>query len=50
MAETNGGDLLEHEDRGDVTVVRIKEPMLRDDATTEGIFAGLYSLVDGRTP
>jgi anti-anti-sigma factor len=47
MPEPNGGELLEHEDRGDVTVIRIKESMLRGDTATEDIFSRLYALVDG---
>jgi stage II sporulation protein AA (anti-sigma F factor antagonist) len=47
MAEANADGLLEQEMRGDVTVVRIKEPMLRGDSTTDDVFSRLYGLVAG---
>jgi anti-anti-sigma factor len=37
---------LEREDFGDVTVLRLKVPMLRTDATTDALFEQTYSLVD----
>jgi anti-anti-sigma factor len=46
MAESDESGLLEHEEHGDVTVVRIKEPMLRGDAATEDLFTNLYALVE----
>src|SRR5437899_513375 len=37
---------LEREDFGDVTVLRVKEPMLRGDETTEALFEEAFALVD----
>jgi anti-anti-sigma factor len=40
------GDLLECERVGDVTVARVKPPMLRGDDATEELFRELYALLD----
>jgi anti-sigma B factor antagonist len=45
MPATHGGHWLEREDRGDVTVVRLKLPRLGDD-DAQAIFKQVYSLVD----
>jgi anti-anti-sigma factor len=39
-------DVLEREDRGDVTVIRVKAPLLRDDETTEGLFETVFAALD----
>jgi anti-anti-sigma factor len=46
MSETQASDLLAREDVGDVTVLRVREPMLRGDETTESLFAQTSALVD----
>jgi stage II sporulation protein AA (anti-sigma F factor antagonist) len=47
MSETHGGHWLEREDRGDVTLVRVKLPALTDEASTNDLFRQVYLLVDG---
>jgi anti-anti-sigma factor len=46
MSETQAGPLLEREDIGDVTVLRVNVPMLRADETTETLFEQASALVD----
>jgi anti-anti-sigma factor len=46
MSEKNGGDLLEREDIGDMTVFRVNAPTLRDDLITEDVFQHLFTVVD----
>ena len=46
MSENDGSDLLEREDIGDVTVVRVKVSMLRSDDMTDNLFGQVYSLID----
>jgi anti-anti-sigma factor len=46
MSEAFSGGLLEREDRGDVTVVRVHPPRLWDDATTEDLFRRLHALIE----
>jgi anti-anti-sigma factor len=46
MAQTDGGDVLQREDFGDVTVVRLNVPRLWEDQATNDAFEKLYSLVD----
>jgi anti-sigma B factor antagonist len=46
MSETDGGDLLEREDIGDATVVRLNVPRLLDDETTNDLFRQIYSIID----
>jgi anti-anti-sigma factor len=46
MSEAFPGDLLEREDRGDVTVIRVRPPQLWDDATTEDLFRRLGAVFD----
>jgi anti-sigma B factor antagonist len=46
MSETRTSDVLEREDFGDVTVLRVQVPMLRGDQATEALFEQTYSLVD----
>jgi anti-anti-sigma factor len=46
MSETGASQLLQREDFGDVTVLRVQVPMLRADETTEDIFEQTYSLVE----
>ena len=49
MNETRAGQRLEREDFGDVTVLRIKAPMLWGDEATESLFAECFTLIgDGR--
>ena len=38
MSETQASPLLEREDFGDVTVLRLQVPMLRGDQTTDALF------------
>jgi hypothetical protein len=38
MSEKHGSHWLEREDFGEVTVVRLKVPQLRDDDTTRDLF------------
>jgi anti-anti-sigma factor len=45
MSETHGGHWLQRQDFGDVTVVRIHVPQLRDDDTTREVFAQIDALV-----
>jgi anti-sigma B factor antagonist len=46
VSETQASPLLEREDFGDVTVLRLNVPMLRGDKTTDAIFEQTYALVD----
>lgn len=46
MAEPQPNQLLEREDFGDLTVLRVKAPLLRADDATEGVFDTASSLVD----
>jgi anti-anti-sigma factor len=46
MNETPPGQWLERTDFGDMTVLRVKVPMFRDDETTEALFEHAFSLVD----
>jgi anti-anti-sigma factor len=45
MAE-NHGALLERQDTGDVTVLRVRAPLLRDDETTERLFGEVFAVLD----
>jgi anti-anti-sigma factor len=47
MTEKHGSHWLEREDRGDVTVVRVKLPTLRDDGETHDLFKQIYLVIDG---
>jgi anti-sigma B factor antagonist len=47
MSESQSGPLLGREDRGEVTVLRVKVPMLRSDETTESLFGQACSVVEG---
>jgi anti-sigma B factor antagonist len=46
MPSGHGGHWLEREDRGAVTVVRLKVRQLQDDELTQDLFHQIYSLVD----
>jgi len=46
MSEIQPGQWLEREDFGDMTVLRVKAPLLRDDETTEALFDQTFLLVD----
>jgi anti-sigma B factor antagonist len=46
MSETQASALLARQDFGAVTVLRIQEPMLRADETTEALFDQTNALVD----
>jgi anti-anti-sigma factor len=46
MSETQASPLLEREDIGDVTVLRLKVPELRADETTDALFEQACALVD----
>jgi anti-sigma B factor antagonist len=46
MAQPDG-DLLQREDVGDVTMVRVNIPRLWEDSTTDSAFTQLYDLVEG---
>jgi anti-anti-sigma factor len=46
MAEKPGGTLLQRQDSGDVTVLRVQAPLLRDDATTECLFGEVFAVLD----
>jgi anti-anti-sigma factor len=46
MPEKHSGGVLEREDLGDVTVARVKAPLLRDDETTEGLFGAVFAILD----
>jgi anti-anti-sigma factor len=46
MAEADAGSLLEREDIGDVTVVRINVRSLLHDETTEDVFRRIASVLD----
>ena len=48
MPEIQAGGSLEWEDFGDVTVLRVKVPMLRGDEQTEAVFRQAFSLVEER--
>jgi anti-sigma B factor antagonist len=43
----NPGNLVEREDFGDVTVIRLNLPSLWEDQATEDAFARLYTLIEG---
>ena len=47
MSESKAGPLLGREDLGDVTVLRVKVPMLRNDETTESLFGQARAVVEG---
>ena len=47
MSEIQPDRCLEREDFGDMTVLRVKVPLLRADETTEALFEQTFSLVDG---
>jgi anti-anti-sigma factor len=47
MGEIQAGPLLEREDRGEVTVLRVKVPMLRSDETTEALFGQACEVAEG---
>jgi anti-anti-sigma factor len=42
----NHGDMLERVGMGDVTVVRVKAPLLRDDETVERLFGEVTTILD----
>jgi anti-anti-sigma factor len=46
MSTADGDHVLEREDIGDVTVVRINLRTLLGDPTTEGIFRQTFSIID----
>jgi anti-anti-sigma factor len=46
MSENRTAGLLEREDIGNVTVLRVKVPMLRGDEQTEALFQQAFSLVE----
>ncbi len=46
MHTAHGSHWLDRDDRGDLTVVRLKTPRLMDDETTAEIFRQIYSRVD----
>ena len=46
MHEKSGTFALEREDFDDITVLRIKAPMLRDDEETDALFHQTYSTVE----
>jgi anti-anti-sigma factor len=46
MIEIQPSQWLEREDFGDMTVLRVKAPLLRDDETTEALFEQTFLLVD----
>jgi anti-anti-sigma factor len=46
MSETQASPLLEREDCGDVTILRLKVPMLRGDETTDALFEQASAVVD----
>ena len=46
MSETQESPLLEREDFGDVTVLRLNVPMLRGDETTDTLFEQASAMVD----
>lgn len=46
MSQTTAQQVLDREDFGDVTVLRMKTPMLRGDETTEVLFEQAYSVVE----
>lgn len=46
MSESQAGPSLEREDIGDVTVLRVKLPMLRSDEPTEALFQHAFAVVD----
>jgi anti-anti-sigma factor len=45
MPENHGG-MLERVDLGDVTVFRVKGPLLRDDETAERLFGEVMAILD----
>ena len=46
MSAIQPGQWLERQDFGDMTVLRVKAPMLRTDETTEAVFEQACSVVD----
>src|SRR5262249_33599508 len=40
------GGVLERQEIGDVTVARVKAPLLRDDETTEALFREVFAILD----
>jgi anti-anti-sigma factor len=46
MPEQPPGGLTERQDVGDVAVIRIKAPLLRDDAATEALFQEIFTILD----
>jgi anti-sigma B factor antagonist len=46
MIEIQPSQWLEREDFDDMTVLRFKAPLLRDDETTEALFEQTFSLVE----
>jgi len=46
MSEIHAGGSLEREDFGNVTVLRVKVPMLREDEQTEALFQQAFALVE----
>ena len=46
MTKPEGSDVFEREDMGEVTVVRIKVSMLRNDDETDNLFGQVCSLVE----
>ncbi len=46
MSDNPGDSLLEREDVGGVTVLRVQAPLLRDDETSEALFREVLALLD----
>jgi anti-anti-sigma factor len=46
MPEKPGGELLEREDMGDVTVLRVRAPMLQGDGPTDDLFQQITAVVE----
>jgi anti-sigma B factor antagonist len=46
MSQTTANKVLDREDFGDVTVLRMKVPTLQGDETTDSLFEQAYSVVD----
>jgi anti-anti-sigma factor len=46
MPEKPGGGLLERQDIGDVTVLRVRAPLLRDNEITERLFGEVFAVLD----
>jgi len=47
MNEPQPGELLEREDVGAVTVLRLKVPVLRGDSTTDALFDQAQEIIEG---